>query len=546
MLEMNRSPETLPSPPRFLLWLVAVIFFLLIIAALAGLSYFRSGQRLGVLIPYAIIALLGLALAVVGGVVIFRRSLPRLTWLWVSLLVIVGLVGLAGGGIFAYRSILPPRYQEQVLTEMPFMRAFMPPTPVGGTIPTVSAPSGGISADDLLALPPFEETEAPENAAVTDEPTPEPSEEAALEVVLAPSATPLPSATPTEMPTTTAPPTVMPAVEPTSAPTEAQVSPQSVSAVNRPAATRMYGFTWVRQGWNNCGPANITMALSHYGWRESQDFAANLMKPVTEDKNVSPYEMVNFVRSQTQVSAITRNGGDMNLIKDFIAANIPVIVETSYMLEGESWLGHYQTVVGYDDSQAVFYVYDSWLGTGPDGQGLPERYSTFDERWQQFNRVFIAIYEKEREGIVQQILGERADVTRANELALEVAQAEASANRQNGFAWFNIGTSYTELGEFERAAAAFDRARQLNLPFRMLWYQFGPFEAYYETGRYDDVVALINNNLNTAGNYVEETFYWQGKMYAAQGRSADASAAFQRALAQNPNYTAAREALDTL
>jgi hypothetical protein len=308
----------------------------------------------------------------------------------------------------------------------------------------------------------------------------------------------------------------------------------------------MYGFTWVRQDWNNCGPANITMALSHYGWRESQEYAASIMKPVTEDKNVSPSEMVNFVRTQTQVSAITRMGGDLNLIKDFIAANIPVIVETSYSLEGEDWLGHYQTVVGYDDAQAVFYVYDSWLGTGTGDVGLPERYSDFDRRWQQFNRVFIAIYEKDREGVVQQILGDRADVRKADELALEVATAEANADRLNGFAWFNMGTSYTRLGDYERAAAAYDRALQLNLPFRMLWYQFGPFEAYLETGRYGDMQALISNNLNTAGNYVEETFYWQGRMHAAQGQRSEATAAFQRAIAQNPNYDAARSALENL
>jgi tetratricopeptide (TPR) repeat protein len=215
-------------------------------------------------------------------------------------------------------------------------------------------------------------------------------------------------------------------------------------------------------------------------------------------------------------------------------------------LEGEDWLGHYQTVVGYDDSQAVFYVYDSWLGTGTGDVGLPERYSDFDSRWQHFNRVFIAIYEKDREGVVQQILGDRSDLTQANQHALDVALEEANANRQNGFAWFNIGSSYTELGDFERAAAAYDRALQLDLPFRMLWYQFGPFEAYFEAGRYDDVLALATNNLNTAGNYVEETFYWQGRVYAAQGRASEASAAFQRALSYNPNFAAAQEALNTL
>ncbi|MFN8448839.1 MAG: hypothetical protein U0521_09670 [Anaerolineae bacterium] len=134
---MNRSTGTLQAPPRVLLWLVTVIFFLLIVAVLAGLNYITGGQRLGSLIPFVGIAIVGVLVAVVGGAVMFRRQLPRLMWLWATLLAILVVVAIAVGGVFAYRNILPPRYQEQVLTEMPFMRAFMPPTPEGGTVPTV-------------------------------------------------------------------------------------------------------------------------------------------------------------------------------------------------------------------------------------------------------------------------------------------------------------------------------------------------------------------------------------------------------------------------
>ncbi len=536
---MNRSPETLHAPPRFLLWLVVVIFFLLIVAVLAGLSYVSSGQRLGSLIPFAGIALAVVIVALIGGAVVYRRSLPRLMWLWATLVGVLLVAAALGGGIFAYQTILPPRYQEQMLTEMPFMRAFLPPTPQGGIVPTVAPHPGDISPEDLLAVPPLQTTQQVTQQALppTDPPTVEPTEKVEQPVVvLAPTQTPIPSATPTS-----APPTAPPA---TPIPTS---SVQNVSRSNRPPNARIYGFTYVKQGWNDCGPANITMALSHFGWRESQDFAANILKPNPEDKNVSPSEMVSFVRDQTEVSAVTRIGGDIDLVKDFIAANVPIIVETGYSLEGEDWLGHYQTVVGYDDNQSVFYIYDSWLGIGTGDAGMTEHYADFDGHWQAFNRAFIVIYEKEREGVVQQILGDRADVTKADQHAVEVAQQEASADRQDAFAWFNLGTAYDKLGDYTHAASAYDQAFLLQtLPFRMLWYQFGPFEAYFETGRYDDVLALVNNNLQTAGNYVEETFYWQGKVYAAQGKTQDAIASFQRAIAQNPNYQAARDALAAL
>ncbi len=186
-------------------------------------------------------------------------------------------------------------------------------------------------------------------------------------------------------------------------------------------------------------------------------------------------------------------------------------------------------------------------GTGTDDAGRTEHYGDFDANWQSFNRTFIVIYQKDREGDVQRILGDRADLTQADQHALDVARQEASADRQNAFAWFNLGTAYDKLGQYDQAASAYDYAFQLGkLPFRMLWYQFGPFEAYFQMGRYDEVLALVNNNLSTAGNYVEETFFWQGKVYQAQGRTQDAAAAFQRAISENPNYQAARDALATI
>jgi tetratricopeptide (TPR) repeat protein len=103
-----------------------------------------------------------------------------------------------------------------------------------------------------------------------------------------------------------------------------------------------------------------------------------------------------------------------------------------------------------------------------------------------------------------------------------------------------------KLGRYEEAAAAFDQAIAKRLPFRMLWYQFGPFEAYFNVGRYTDVLALAENNLATGADLVEETHYWMGRVYEAQGDTAQAAAAYQQALANNPLYSAAREALDRL
>lgn len=546
---MQRPSEFEPGiapPPRILLIAAFILLYAILLMGAALITWLTNDRRIIAVVPVALIGAGVFVVLSLLGALIFQRGLPRLFFLWLLFAYIVlGAVG-AVGGVALYRTVLPPRYQAELGEMIPFIRSFMPPTPEGGIIPTAAATSP-ISAESLLNMPLLAVTATPSDEAAG---APEITAEARIEsspvaALVTETPTHVPTDTPQPSPTPTTPPTdaPLPTVEPTEVlPTLAATS----RAIDRPAAARMYGFTHVQQTWNNCGPANITMALSFYGWRQSQTFAQQWLKPDTEDKNVTPAEMVNFVNTQTQVKAITRIGGDMEMLKDFIAANIPVIVETSYQFEGYDWIGHYQTVVGYDDTARVFYVYDSYLGPGENGAGIPEPYDRFDRVWQNFNRAFIAIYEPQREALVAQILGHLADVTSAAEHALLVAQQEARANPMDAFAWFNMGSSLVELGRYEEAAAAYDRATLAGLPFRITWYQFGPFKAYYEVGRYQDVLALVNTNLTNGAQYVEETHYWQGRVFAAQGRTNEAAASFRRALSHNPRFEAARAALNTV
>ena len=79
----------------------------------------------------------------------------------------------------------------------------------------------------------------------------------------------------------------------------------------------------------------------------------------------------------------------------------------------------------------------------------------------------------------------------------------------------------------------------------MLWYQFGPFRAYYETGRHDEVIALADATLRTA-KHVEELFFWRGLAQQAKGDLPAARASWERAQALNPNYADAQAALAAL
>ncbi len=362
----------------------------------------------------------------------------------------------------------------------------------------------------------------------------------------------MPTATATIEPTATTiastathQPTFTPA--PTDTATPIPTMPPTPTPVPLPqiATLQLDQLQWEQQGWNNCGPTTVTIGLTYFGFPgRSQRVAANYLKPNVEDTNVSPDQMVSFVNDVASldhdVQAIYRVGGTTELIKILIANNFPVIVERGIIVEDSGWMGHYSLIVGYDDTTDEFLLFDSNFGyAGGEGRRYAQEF--IREGWQQFNYTFIVLYSPNRETRMYELLGEYGNETAAANTALNIARQEAVADPDNKWAWFNMGTSFTLLGNYEDAAVAYDRARQLDLPFRMLWYQFGPYIAYYQTGRHDDVLSLALASERTTP-YVEETYYYRGLVYAAQGQADSAIFQFDRALSYNENFALAREA----
>ena len=435
--------------------------------------------------------------------------------------ILIGLVVLFGLGLLATPTLLraiPPRYAARWLPEP--LLAIASPRQEVAILPTVVQPldiDALLGEPTALAAPVIEVIEPTATAVVADS-----------EASPAPTAVP-PTATPSPVPTAT--------------------------AVPIPEAARLEGVQHQFQEWNNCGPATLAMTLSYFDLFLTQSDTAAVLKPNPEDRNVSPNEMAAYVNENTPYQAIHRVNGRVEMLKQFVANGIPVIVEIGIDPPGEfrwlGWYGHYLLVVAYDDANEQFFVYDSWFGTSDvplenaDRNGRNLTYADVETYWPQFNRSYIAVYQPEQAETVARIVGEDLDDTIMWEKSLQQAQSEAAADPGNAFYWFNLGTSYNAVGEYERASTAFDQARAIGLPWRMLWYQFGPYEAYYEVGRYEDVILLADVTLEDRP-YFEESFYYKGLALAATGETAAAEDNLERAATFNPNFDLATVALAEL
>ncbi|VAW32855.1 hypothetical protein MNBD_CHLOROFLEXI01-1229 [hydrothermal vent metagenome] len=319
-----------------------------------------------------------------------------------------------------------------------------------------------------------------------------------------------------------------------------------------PASLRIDGFTHQFQTWNNCGPATIAMALSYYGMNIDQSETAPFLKPNPEDRNVSPYQMAAYVNEQTPYSAIDRTNGNLETIKRLVANGFPTIIELGIEPPGEfkwlGWYGHYLLIVAYDDASETFWVYDSWFGTSEvpmenaTTNGRTISYADADNQWRQFNRSYITLYRPEEAGLLTDIIGENMDDATMWQRSLRRTRAELQREPEDAFLWFNLGTVYNALGQYEEAATAFDQARSIGLPWRMLWYQFGPYEAYYQIGRYEEIITLADVTLKDRP-YFEEAYYYKGLALAAQGDPAAARQNFEKAVSFNPIFQPAAAAL---
>jgi tetratricopeptide (TPR) repeat protein len=171
------------------------------------------------------------------------------------------------------------------------------------------------------------------------------------------------------------------------------------------------------------------------------------------------------------------------------------------------------------------------------------------------------VYPSTKRNDVLNILGENGDEGQNYRLAAQKAVDEIYTLEgiHQFFAWYNYGTNLVYLRDYSGAADAYDQALTLYnqlpedntiRPYRILWYETGPYYAYYFMARYQDVIDLATNNsidmVRDDEPALEESYYWRGRARVAIGDQEEAIDDFMTCLTYHPDFTPCVEELNAL
>ncbi len=297
------------------------------------------------------------------------------------------------------------------------------------------------------------------------------------------------------------------------------------------------------QTFNNCGPAALSMALRFYAVNVSQAEIGNALRPYqipggdNDDKSVTLEELAEKSKEYGFVP-FHRPMGDSQLVKQFIANDMPVITRT--WTKPDEDIGHYRVIKGYDEAASIFIQDDSLQG-----KNLQYTYDEFNILWEKFNYEYLVLVPKEKQELAEQILGENSNEKIAWQNAVENSENELINNPDDIYARFNLSVALYNIQNYKRSAEEFEKVEN-QLPFRTLWYQIEPIQAYYELGNYDRVFQITDRILNNYNRAFSELYILRGKIYQKQGNIQAAKNEFEKAVFYNSNLEEAKNLLSAI
>lgn len=288
--------------------------------------------------------------------------------------------------------------------------------------------------------------------------------------------------------------------------------------------------THIFQSFNNCGPASLSMALSHYGITATQLELGLALRPYqqaqgdNDDKSVTLSELAAKAK-EYGFEVYHRPAGNFKVLENLIAQDLPVITRT-WLKPGED-IGHYRVVTGYDQDKKQLIQDDSLQG-----KQLSYSYDEFDQLWQAFNYEFLVLVPKEKVETVEKILDEINTQAQAWQTALMLAEQQLENDQSNIYAQFNKSVALYHLGQHEESIDAYEKVAT-KLPSRMLWYQIEPIMAYYKVGNFDKVIMVADQILNHDNRAYSELYQLKGLIYEEQGNKELAKENFDKATIYN-------------
>ncbi|MCL4440154.1 MAG: C39 family peptidase, partial [Firmicutes bacterium] len=280
------------------------------------------------------------------------------------------------------------------------------------------------------------------------------------------------------------------------------------------------------------------MDLAYYGIDVSQQDLANILRPYNnpqgynDDKSVALEEFEPVVKNYRLIF-YSRPNGTVNLVKSFLANDIPVLTRTwlkedDYSQKSSAYIGHFRILTGFDDAAQEFIQMDSIEGS------RRFSYSQFLRLWQPFNYEYAVIAPLEKEGAIRAILGPEESSQVAWSNAKQRAQDELKTNPQSLYSNFNLSVAYYSLGQYQDSVQTFSKIRQ-RLPIKMLWYQLEPVLAYQQTKDYPEVFTLTDQIFQSGNPAFAEAYIVRGDAYLAQENKEAARREYQKAYLYNQN-----------
>lgn len=335
--------------------------------------------------------------------------------------------------------------------------------------------------------------------------------------------------------TTTSPSAVTKTILPTSTPI-----PSPTPLPNEKILSNDYH---IFQTFNNCGPASLSMALSYFNINVSQNTLGQDLRPYqnpqgdNDDKSVTLEELAKKAQ-EFGLIAYHRPNGSPQIAKQFINLGVPIITRT--WTKPDEDIGHFRVIKGYSDTQNYFIQDDSLQG-----KNLQFSYSEFDVLWKKFNYEYLALIRPAQQDQAEQILGDNLDEKYAWQQAINLSQKQLSQNPNDIYARFNLSVSYYHTDNFQASVSEFEKVEN-QLPFRTLWYQIEPIQAYFELGQYNRVFEITEKILSNYNRAFSELYVLRGNIYKIQGQTELARSEYEKAVFYNRNLEAAKQAFNSL